>query len=196
VPLDAPFVIAVGGVMGAGKSTLAAALGRALAAPVVGSDRTRKALAGLPPTARGGPALYTGARTGQTYAQVLRQAACVAGAGRGVILDASFSRRHFRAQAAAMAAAAGARFVMLEARCADREVLRQRLRARAAGPSVSDAREDLLDAFVRAFEAVAPDEPGVHLVVDTAASAPAAADAALAALAGAGILPAGERCRS
>src|SRR6185295_19166250 len=44
VPVDAPFVIAVGGMIGSGKSTLAEALGRRLAAPVVSSDRTRKAL--------------------------------------------------------------------------------------------------------------------------------------------------------
>src|SRR6185369_14246400 len=58
-PLDAPFLVAVSGMVGSGKSTLAAALGWALAAPVIGSDCTRKALAGLAPAERGDASLYT-----------------------------------------------------------------------------------------------------------------------------------------
>ncbi|HEY8927308.1 MAG TPA: AAA family ATPase, partial [Polyangia bacterium] len=58
-PVARPALVAVGGVIGSGKSTLAAALGAELAAPVVGSDRTRKAMAGLSPTARGSDELYT-----------------------------------------------------------------------------------------------------------------------------------------
>jgi hypothetical protein len=195
-PVDPPFVIAVGGIIGSGKSTLAEALGRELAVPVIGSDRTRKRLAGLAPTAPGGEALYADARTEETYAAVLRGAASVAGARRGVVLDASFRARRFRAATAAMAAAAGAGFIFVESRCADRGVLRERLQRRAAGPAVSDAREDLLERFEEAYEAVAPDEPGLHLVIDTSGPAEASVEAALRGLSPAGVTRARDRCVS
>ena len=45
-------MIAVGGVIGAGKTALAEAVARALGVPVIESDRTRKWLAGVVPTQR------------------------------------------------------------------------------------------------------------------------------------------------
>ncbi len=74
-PVDPPFVVVVGGVIGSGKSTLATALGRELAVPVVSSDRTRKALAGLAPSARGDGALYTPDAIERTYARLCGVAA-------------------------------------------------------------------------------------------------------------------------
>jgi hypothetical protein len=62
VPVDRPFLIAVGGVIGSGKSTLAAALGRELAVPVISGGRpgqrpgrdTRRHLRGAPLARAGG----------------------------------------------------------------------------------------------------------------------------------------------
>jgi aminoglycoside phosphotransferase family enzyme/predicted kinase len=194
-PVDPPFVIAVGGMIGSGKSTLAEALGRELAAPVVDSDRMRKRLAGLAPTDRGDATLYSDGRTEATYAALLEQAAAVVRARRGVILDATFRSRKHRAAAAAMAEAAGARFVLLETRCADRRILQERLRRRAAGPAVSDARENLLEAFEKSYEPVASSERGVHVVVDTSApwSGPTPVEMALRGLSPVGITTARER---
>ena len=98
----APFVIAVGGVIGSGKSTLAAALGRELAVPVVSSDRTRKAIAGLAATARGGADLYTDAAVERTYGEVLRRAGAVLfvrtrrGPGRDLLGAGAGGRRRRR----------------------------------------------------------------------------------------------------
>jgi hypothetical protein len=61
----------IGGIIGSGKSTLAAALGRELAAPVVSSDRTRKASAGIAPTARSAPSLYDKEHTERNCAEVV-----------------------------------------------------------------------------------------------------------------------------
>src|SRR5262249_19653771 len=130
IPADSPFVVAVGGVIGSGKSTLAAALGQELAAPVISSDRTRKAIAGLPATARGAPALYAPEAIDDNYREVLRRAEQVLASGRGLILDAMFPARRWRAAAAELARTAGAPFVHLEATCADASVLRARLGAR------------------------------------------------------------------
>ena len=195
-PLDRPFLVAVGGMIGSGKSTLAAALGRSLAAPVVGSDRTRKELAGLAPTARGGPALYTPEKTARTYDEILRRAGVVLEARRGVILDATFAAPRWRQAAAELARGAGAGFVHVEARCTDRTLLQARLAARRAGGSVSDATDAQLALFEARYEAPGPADPAPRLTVDTAGDLDTALAEALAGLAAAGVLPASERRRS
>ena len=58
---------------------MAEALGRELAAPVVSSDRTRKSLAGLAPTARGDATLYTPENVERVYGELLRRASDVIG---------------------------------------------------------------------------------------------------------------------
>ena len=161
-----PPVIAVGGLIGAGKSTLASALGVSLGLPVIDSDRTRKALAGVPATERAPMEAYTPAFTGQTFDEVFRRAEVVVGSGRGVILDATFRDRGLRRRARGLADRHQRPFRFIEAICDD-TTLRARLRARAAGNSVSDATEDLLDRIRREFEPVTELEPGQHLRVDT-----------------------------
>jgi aminoglycoside phosphotransferase family enzyme/predicted kinase len=193
VPADAPFVVAVGGMIGSGKSTLAAVLGEAMAAPVVGSDRTRKAAAGLAPTARGGADLYTPGAIERNYAEVLRRARLVTDSGRGVIIDATFSERRWRQAAAEMAREAGARFVHVEAHCPDHDVLRARLRARRTAADASDATEAELETLLRRYEPVGADEPGAHLRVNTAADARAARAEAMHELGAAGVIAADER---
>jgi aminoglycoside phosphotransferase family enzyme/predicted kinase len=194
-PLDRPFLIAVGGLIGSGKSTLAERLGRALAAPVVSSDLTRKTQAGLPITAPAAAAAYAPDARQAVYAEILRRAGQVLEAGRGVLVDASFSSRRWRGDAAAVARGAGATFVLVEAR-APADVLRARLAARRAGASISDAREDLLDAFMREYEPIAADEQPVTITVDTSTTAEASARAALRGLASAGVVPAAQRRRA
>ncbi len=185
-PAEVPYLVAVGGVIGSGKSTLAQALGRALAAPVVSSDRTRKVLAGIAPTDHGDARLYAPDARDGVYDEILRRAAAVLGSGRGVIVDATFATRLWRARAAAAAEAAGARFVLIEAQ-APAEVARARLAARRGQISASDATESLLDDFLRAYEPPGDDEPGRRLTVDMVGDADAVARATLRQLAEAGI---------
>ncbi|HXU64919.1 MAG TPA: AAA family ATPase, partial [Polyangia bacterium] len=128
------------------------------------------------------------------YGEILQAAGHVLASGRGVLVDASFASRRWRADAAAAARAAGATFVFVEAR-APLDVLRARLAARRTRDSVSDAREDLLDAFVRDYEPVASADSEVTLAIDTT-TGDDSARAALRGLAAAGILPAAERRRS
>ncbi|HUF92879.1 MAG TPA: AAA family ATPase [Candidatus Limnocylindria bacterium] len=160
-------VVAVGGLIGAGKSTLAHALGRSLRVPVIDSDRTRKSLAGVPATQPAPAEVYTEAFTRRTFDEVFRRAGAVLGSGRGVILDATFRGRDLRRRARELAIRHGRPFLFVEAVC-EEATLRARLRARAAaGPSVSDATEALLERFRREFEPVTELPAGEHVVVDT-----------------------------
>ena len=160
-------VVAVGGLIGAGKSTLARSLGRALEMPVVDSDRTRKALAGVPPTTPASAETYAAGFTRHTYEELFRRAGVVLGSGRGVILDASFRSRELRRRARDLAIRHGRPFRFVEAVCDD-ATLRARLRARAAsGASVSDATEALLDRFRREFEPVTELRADEHVQVPT-----------------------------
>lgn len=159
-------VIAVGGLIGAGKSTLAEALGRSLGLPVISSDRTRKALAGVTATQPAPAAAYSEAFSARTYDELFRRADVVLRSGRGVILDATFRERDFRLRAQELARHHQRPFRFVEAICDD-ATLRQRLRGRATGVAVSDATEGLLDQIRREFEAVTELANDEHLRVPT-----------------------------
>jgi aminoglycoside phosphotransferase family enzyme/predicted kinase len=159
-------VLAVGGLIGAGKSTLADALGRALGVPVIDSDRTRKALAGVPATRPAPPDAYAAAFTRRTFDELFRRADVVLRSGRGVILDATFRDRDLRLRARDLARRHGRPFRFVEATCDD-ATLRERLRARAVAGSVSDATEELLDRFRQEFEPVTEVTGREHVPVRT-----------------------------
>jgi aminoglycoside phosphotransferase family enzyme/predicted kinase len=153
------FVVA--GTIGAGKSTVAAALGLARRAPVISSDATRKSLAGLAPGTPGGPGLYDVRATARTYREMLHRAELVLRSGREVILDGTFSTPRVRLAARALAARHGRRFLFL-AVDADDETLLARLRAReGVAGVVSDARAELLPWFRSQYQPpteLGPDE--------------------------------------
>ncbi|MEW5853556.1 MAG: AAA family ATPase [Myxococcota bacterium] len=165
-----PAVIAVGGWMAAGKSTLAERLSLAMSAPVVDTDRTRKHLMGVPATQTLSGGAFHGAYTPETtervYTEMLRRAEMVLESGRAVILDASFQRRGLRSLAAGLAHHHNVPFMFLECR-APREACIKRLRDRAAHPSVSDARPEIFDAFLAHFEPVEELSEREHLRLDT-----------------------------
>ncbi len=167
-----PVVVAVGGPIAAGKSTLAERLARALRAPVVDADRTRKQLAGVDVHTRladAGEAFagaYSEAATERVYEALATYADAVLGSGRPVILDASFRSEELRDHARQVAARHGVpvRFVTATA---PREVLEARLAAREQGPAgPSDARAPLLDDFLARY--TPPSGPDVR-IVDTSA---------------------------
>jgi len=87
-----PRLVAVGGLSGAGKTTLARALavdlGPAPGALVLRTDTLRKLVAGVDDTARLGPEHYTRAASEEVYQLLLATAARALAAGRSVITDA------------------------------------------------------------------------------------------------------------
>ncbi|MFW6086916.1 MAG: AAA family ATPase, partial [Myxococcota bacterium] len=119
-PLVPPAVVAVGGVIASGKSTVAERVSLALGAPVVDTDRTRKQMMRVDVSENLGDGAFQGAyaegRTEAVYAEVLRRAEVVLRSGRPVILDASFRRRGFRAQARDLAHRCAVPFRFVECR--------------------------------------------------------------------------------
>jgi predicted kinase len=150
------------GLSGSGKSTLTQDLLEAAGAIRIRADVERKRLAGG--LLRGGgsvnesTALYGADMTAATYARLASLAALVLISGRHAILDATFLKQAHRDAARQLAARHGLRCVILDFD-AEVEVLRQRLRERAAaGIDPSDADEAVLAGQMRSAEPLQPDE--------------------------------------
>lgn len=169
--LQPPRVIAVGGVIASGKSTLAERLANTLGAPVVDTDRTRKNLLGVAATTPLATAAFSGAyapqQTNEVYAETLRRADAVLRSGRTVVIDASFRSRSARADAVELARHHGVPFLFVECRVT-RDLARQRLRERAREASVSDGRLEIFEHFVAAWQPADEFPTSEHLVLDTA----------------------------
>lgn len=107
-------LVAVGGLSGTGKSTLAAALapcfGAAPGALHLRSDLERKAIADIGKTDRLPPAAYTEAANAAVYERLLSRARLALAAGHSVVVDAVFQREAERRAAEAVARDADAAF--------------------------------------------------------------------------------------
>ncbi len=164
-----PRLLAVGGLSGTGKSTLAAALapgfGAAPGAIHLRSDVERKGMFGVEPETRLGSAGYTPAATEQTYALVLEKARRALAAGHSVIVDAVFARESERAVLEVVARQWGANFTGLWL-SASRDILAARIAARQG--DASDATVAVLDKQLD-FGA----DPGHWLVVEAGGDAAA-----------------------
>jgi aminoglycoside phosphotransferase family enzyme/predicted kinase len=146
----------VGGLPGAGKSTLAAGVGDALGAVVIRSDEVRKQRAGVDVNDRRPAALdaglYAPQATADVYAELLAEARTCLANGQSVVLDASWRDPSWRAAARAVAAQAVAD--LAELRCvAPRDTIEARVRLRAAvGGDASDATVAVARAMAEAEE--------------------------------------------
>jgi aminoglycoside phosphotransferase family enzyme/predicted kinase len=187
-PLETPRMLAVGGMIASGKSSLAEALGTRLGLAVISSDLIRKRLLGLEPTTRlehgVGQGAYSSERQQAVYDEVLRRARVVLESGRSVVIDATFRRRADRQAARDLALSRGAGFCFVECRTSH-AIARARLEARARGPSESDGRLEIYDQLVASVEAVTELAADEHACIDTGGTL----EQSLAALARAGVIP-------
>lgn len=169
-PLDRPQLIAVGGMIASGKSTVAERIGELTHAPVIQTDRVRKSHAGVQPLTALKDAAFDGnyapAQTEAVYAELLRCADVVLASGRSVVLDASFRSRVQRRVARTLAAKHRVAFTFVETRAPD-DVLRARLAERAKSPSLSDGRIEVFDAFRARYEPVEELPAFEHVRIDT-----------------------------
>ena len=136
-----PRLIAVGGMSGTGKSTLAAALapslGAAPGAVILRSDMERKAMFGAEAAERLPPERYTEAVNRDVYALLLAKAKAGLAAGHAVVLDAAYLREGERQAAAALAVSLSIPFCGLWL-AAPEELLAQRIAARTGDASDAD----------------------------------------------------------
>ncbi|MGA0532655.1 AAA family ATPase [Hansschlegelia sp. KR7-227] len=138
-------LVAVGGLSGSGKSTVAAALapdlGPAPGARILATDRIRKQLFGVSAETRLPQAAYRPDVSRRVYAQLGLRAERILRLGHAVVADAVFDRPDERSRIADAAAGAGTAFtgVWLDA---DPDLLMGRVRARTG--DVSDATADVV----------------------------------------------------
>ena len=153
-----PLIVAIGGLQGTGKSTLARALapdlGPAPGALIPRSDEIRKRLFGVMPEAKLPPRAYASAAGKRVFAELTRQAETAARAGHAVVADATFISPDHRDALRGAATAAGVPFLGLWL-----EAPLDILAARIAGRSddASDATVAVLEATARSPNARAGD---------------------------------------
>jgi uncharacterized protein len=139
---SAPVLVAIGGLQGTGKTTLARALapslGRAPGAFLVRSDELRKRIFGAAPEEKLPPAAYGAGANARVNAALLDAAEAGLQAGQAVVLDSTFLHAPLRHQAEVLARGAGVPFlgIWLEAAL---ETLIQRVERRTGDASDADA---------------------------------------------------------
>jgi len=174
-----PVLAAVGGFSGSGKSSfaraVAPALGPAPGAIVLRTDEVRKRLTGAGPVDRLDRSVYTPEFYAQVYDTLFETARAALKAGRGVVLDATFTEPALRARAQRLAEELGVPFHAAWL-TAPQAVLEARVAARVG--DASDADVAVLRGQIERHGADAVAWPHV----DTSASAAGAAAHWVAAL--------------
>jgi predicted kinase len=171
-PIFPPVVVAVGGLPGTGKSTVADRLSFELGCPVIEADRTRKHLHGVSastPLASGAwQGAYSTETTERVYGELVRRASVVLDSDRAVVLDASFRSPELRALAKSLAEQHDVAFLFVEC-VAPPDLCRERLARRDRAITASDAGPAEYDVLAAKY--VAPLELGdACLRVDTVQS--------------------------
>jgi hypothetical protein len=143
---EPPLLIAIGGLSGTGKTTVAEALAPMVWAPpgarIIESDRIRKAMHGKAPETRLPQEAYAPEVSRKVYAEIASRTGLILGSGGAVVADAVFDRPDDRAAIADAARRSGVPFLGIWL-AAGADTLRARVAARRGGPS--DATVDVLE---------------------------------------------------
>jgi aminoglycoside phosphotransferase family enzyme/predicted kinase len=167
-----PFLVLICGLTGCGKSALAKALSRRLGLPVISSDATRKALAGISERRElsYGEGIYSPSMTEKTYAKMAEAAEQHILAGEGAILDATFQKAAHRSAILELARRRGARLALIHCH-APENLVRERLFKRAQeGTDLTDGRWEIYEQQKDSFEPIREFSPNAYLVLDTGSS--------------------------
>ncbi len=137
-----PWLCGMVGLPGTGKTYIARRLAARLNAFHLLSDSIRKQLVGIPvgtPVRPGtDQGIYRREISRKTYAELLRRAKLLLGAGQSVIVDATFLYEDAREEVRQLARKAGVKLLFVFADCPERTVA-ARMRRRKPGQSLSDA---------------------------------------------------------
>ncbi len=170
-PLLPPAVVALGGMVASGKSTVATAIASRLAAPRIEGDRVREFMEGAAPGTHASAAQrLVGFAPGfeeRTFEAFLSYADAVLDSGRAVVLDCGLPTRERRRAVRELAARHAVPFRFVECR-ADPAACAARLAERNVSDAcVGAAWEAVAAAYAESWEP--PDEipDGDRLIVDT-----------------------------
>ncbi len=169
--LDRPLLLVNVGLVGTGKSTLARALAGRMGMVVISSDVVRKTLAGIPLTERSKDGLDQGIYAPHfsrlTYESMFDQAKQWLSRKTSVILDATFTMSASRSKARRLASETGARFILLEYRLSEKEILHRLGRREKSAGSISDAGVDVYLKMKRGFQPPGKKEKGERVIINS-----------------------------
>lgn len=166
---ERPLLIVVGGLMGTGKSTLAAAIGEKLGIDHLQTDAVRHELFGASDQPAGyGKGHYTPESRALVYRELLHRASKQLADGLSVVLDGTFLDQEIKSEPVALAAEHQAECFFVRCAC-PLDVVRKRIASRAAaGKTLSEARPELVDMQQTAEETL----PSGQSVLDVDTTAP------------------------
>jgi aminoglycoside phosphotransferase family enzyme/predicted kinase len=171
-PLVPPVVVAMGGQVASGKSTVARHIAERIGAPVVGSDPTRDFLLG----GRLNEELhevrweesYERGFSGRIYDEILRRAEAVLSSGRPVVIDGCFRFREQRIRARDLAQSFERPFLFVETEVTE-DIQFERLARRAKRDSVPlESWKVIADDLRAQWEPADELSSGEYLVLNTA----------------------------
>jgi predicted kinase len=173
VSFSRPKIWAFSGLPASGKSTVARAMSKAIAAPHLRSDAIRHTLfqtdeTPSPPSAFNA-GIYAQVPKRRTYGKLLAQTQTAIDHGRSVIVDATFNRPEYRREISRLARDRHLRLTFVECR-APLDVIKTRLHHRAQHPSLSQARLQDLGSFQQGFAPLGSAGMTARIVVDTTCS--------------------------
>jgi aminoglycoside phosphotransferase family enzyme/predicted kinase len=166
-----PVFFVIFGIIGTGKTTLATALSKELSCAVISSDSIRKEIMGIAPTERVysgfGEGIYSRDVTERTYSELLERGKRIVESGGAVILDASFSKAHFRKRVISEADLLKVPVYFIETKASDEAIRKRLIEREIEGSAVSDGRVEIFERFKEEFEIPSELSSRVLISVDT-----------------------------
>lgn len=164
--LGPPCVLIVGGLMGAGKSTLARKLADAFDAELLSTDHIRRSMLGTSELPAGyGEGNYRPDVRSRVYDELFHRASEILNERQSVVLDGTFLTGVLRERAYDMGYRHGAVSLHVQCTC-PRQIAYARIQQRAKdGDTESEARAELYDLQARDLEPPRADDPAI--TVDT-----------------------------
>jgi uncharacterized protein len=166
--LHHPTVIAVGGLSGTGKTSIARAIASEMGLRVVSSDAVRQSLFGSAKRPSGyGEGAYTAEASRLTYQKMFEHGRELLNQEGGVILDATFLRAEDFATAFEISKAVGAQFRLIECRLSPEQIWARLGQRSSRGEGYSDASWEIYLKQRKEKQSLLAVEPGSHLILDT-----------------------------